>query len=1186
MMLAVSSSKKTIRRNAKMKHMFNVSVGVFGLLLACIVLSPQLHAQTGSISGTAMDSTGAVVQDVEITVRNLGTSETHATKSGANGAYTVTNLPVGNYEINGRQEGFKIFHVPSVTLTVAQALTVNIQLEAGGTSEEVQVMGDALPGVELEDAQVSNVVDTRTMKDLPLITRNPYDLLLLSPGTSTTNALGGYTVNGSRERNNNFLLDGVDNNDTSVPGAAGSIVLSASPESTQEFRVITNNFNAEYGRNTGAIVDVVTKSGTNEFHGDAYEFGRYNGFGGARDWFNPGVGPTAGPMNPYVRNQFGFSVGGRIFKNKTFFFFNDEMQRFRTTLTNSATVPTTEFVNTGVFTTPDVNGTPVTVDLSDPNQQSFPAFFGVAPLPQDPTAHNLLSKYPAPQVLNADGYSGKIFFPSSDAQDSYQTVLKIDHHITDREVLNLRFGYDHFADPNAGHFDILPGNVGAVDEKAISYGLRANLVSTLSSHLVNNFNFGINHIYANFKCGGLNTINSATPQVDQFGRGWDYTVNPFTNFGCTSLAADGQFRTTGTVSYGDDITWVKGAHTFKFGGDFRNIAERGPNSFFSRRQVSMTSGTAGLPVLLTDLGDFGLNLVLNDAASAWYGFVVSDFNGEFFDKNAARQPLDDKHFRQHEYGFFGQDSWKIRHNLTLNLGVRYQLDGVPYEENANFSNLLTNPATFPVTMSLVGPGTGNQLYKQDYSNIEPRFGFAWDPWGTGRTSVRGGFGIFHDRVFGNLFGNARGNPPFEQDYVNQPFDTLAGTGVISDPSIGGGFFALPNVPDTTPSPVIPDGAQLTPILFDTNFRNAASNNWNLGIQHQITHSTVVDVAYVGSKGTHIYRVVDGNPPDPTLVASLLAFCVPSNPANDGFIEGQCSATDVTKANLFNGADNGFLPFNAVAHNALFQPTYNRSVGNSSYNSLQAKITRRFSRSLQVQGSYTWAHAIDDSSDGLVPAFGNRSFPRNSLNLGEERGNSDNDIRHIAVISYIWEVPVGTGRPILNKGVIGKIFEGFQFSGITSAQTGHPFDIFSNTDSERTGVSNRADLVGDPFAGGGGLPSDAADGKVFFTACADTTCSAAFAQPPYGRAGNIGRNHFYGPNFVNFDMSVAKKMKFGERMGLEIRIEGYNVFNHPEFNNPAGTQMNFADFGIITSALVHSDGTTSARQLQAAAKFTF
>jgi hypothetical protein len=1165
-----------------MRHILSVSVGFVALLLAVIVLTPPLQGQTGSISGTVTDTSGAVVQGAEVTVHHLGIGENHATKSGANGAYTIVDLPLGDYEITAKLTSFKTFRVPSLTLTVAQALTVNVQLQPGGASEEVQVLGDALPGVELQDAQVSNVVDARTMKDLPLITRNPYDLLLLSPGTSTTNALGGYTVNGSRERNNNFLLDGVDNNDTSVPGAAGSIVLSSSPESTQEFRVITNSFSAEFGRNTGAIVDVVTKSGTNQFHGDAYEFGRYNGFGGARDWFNPSVGPTAGKLNPYVRNQFGFSIGGPIWKNKTFFFFNDELQRFRTTLTNTATVPTAAF-KTGVFNAFDAKGNPVSIDLNPGSAQNQNAFN----LPVDPTAQHLFSLFPAAQVANPDGYSGQVFYPSSDAQDSYQTVLKIDHHITDRHTVGLRFGYDHFKDPNSGHFDILPGNVGAVDQKAISYGLRANLVSTLTSNLVNNFNFGLNHIYANFKCGGLTTLDGATPQLDKFGKGWDFGLNPFTNFGCTALASDGQFRQTGTISYSDDLSWVKGGHTLKFGGDFRNIGEKGPNAFFSRRQVSTLVSSFGFS-LLQNIGAAGPDIFLDDAASAWYGFVVSDQTAEFFNKNAIRQPLDDKHFRQHEYSFFGQDSWRIRHNLTLDLGLRYQLDGVPYEENANFSNLLTNPSSFPVTMSIVGPGTGKQLYNSDYSNIEPRVGFAWDPRSNGKTSVRGAIGIFHDRVFGNLFGNARGNPPFEQDYVNQPFDTLAGAGILT--SIGGGVFALPNAPDTTPQASIPDGAHLAPIIFDTHFRNTASNNWNFGVQQEITHDTVLDLAYVGSKGTHLYRQLDGNPPDPTLVANLLAACDGVTPFINVFGQSKtCTANQVTMGNLFTGFDNGVLPFNAIAHNALVEPFYQRAVGNSHYNALQAKITRRFSHGLQLQGSYTWAHAIDDSGDPLAPAAGNRTFPRNSRNLAEERGNSDNDIRHIAVISYIWEAPVGAGRAHLSHGAVGRILEGFQLSGITSAQTGHPFDIYSTTDSERTGLSNRADLIGDPFASGT-LTSSAATGKVYFTACDDpnnpANCARAFAQPAYGRPGNIGRNHFYGPHFVNFDMSVAKRMKFGERLGVEIRLEGYNVFNHPEFNNPAANQVGVPNFGVITGTLVHSDGTTSARQLQGAVKLSF
>ena len=231
------------------------------------VWSMVASAQTGSIQGTVTDKTGAVVQSADVTVRNLDTNIVHTAKSSSGGSYAVTNLPVGRYEIDVKKEGFRVFKVGEAVLTVDQVLTANAQLEPGAVSEEVQVQGNDLPPVDLETAQVSNLVDAKQMQDLPLITRDPYSLVLLSPGTSQTNtSLGGFTVNGSRERNNNFLLDGVDNNDTSVPGIPDGL-LSANPDSTQEFRVITNNFNAEYGRNTGAIIDVVTKSGTNGFHG-------------------------------------------------------------------------------------------------------------------------------------------------------------------------------------------------------------------------------------------------------------------------------------------------------------------------------------------------------------------------------------------------------------------------------------------------------------------------------------------------------------------------------------------------------------------------------------------------------------------------------------------------------------------------------------------------------------------------------------------------------------------------------------------------------------------------------------------------------------------------------------------------------------------------------------------------------
>jgi len=1150
------------------------------LLLTTFLLLPSiLLAQTGSIAGVVTDSSGAVVPGAQVTATNVGTSAARSIQSSDSGAYSIANLPVGSYTVSFEKAGFKPMKFDGVTVSVAQTVPVNAQFQLGAIQETVTVTTETQAPIETESSQLSNLVDARRIVDLPLLTRNPYDLLLLSPGTANTNALGGYTVNGSRERNNNFLLDGVDNNDTSVPGGTGSIVLASSPESTQEFRVITNNFNAEFGRNTGAIVDVVTKSGTNQLHLDAYWFGRYNGFGGARDWFNR----QDQPQNPYVRNQFGYSIGGPIIKNKTFFFFNNEFQRFRTSLTGTATVPTQDFRN-GVFTwnTTDPDGNPlaIPVDLrpDSPQNAVTETLFGVpGPNPGlDPTMKQLFDLLPLPTQLNGDGYTGQIFFPSASAQNSYQTVLKIDHRFTDRHVLSARYGYDHFTDPNPFHNDILPNNVGTASQKSLAQAAGANLTSTLSDHVVNAFNFGWNKIYVNGSCVGLDVLDSVSP-LDQFGYGRDYNLNPFTSFGCLALVANGQSRKTGTTSFSDDLTWAKGNHTMKFGADFRNIAESGPNSFFSRRQVDTRVSTLfGASLLNIPIDtDAGSRNALDDAASAYYGLVVNDLNAEFFNKSGVRQATDDKKFRQHEYSFFAQDSWKIRRNLTLNLGLRYQFNGVPFEENANFSNLLTDPSTSPVIFSVVGPGTGKQIYDNDYSNIEPRVGFSWDPWGDGKTAIRGAFGIFHDRVFGNLFGNARGNPPFEQDYQQFPFETL------NDFYGSGAFPAI--APNTTPLTEIPDGTAIAPVILDTHFRNSSSSSWNFGIQRELAGNTVIDVNYVGNKGTHIYREVDGNPPDPQRVADLVAFC--SNPDN----EFGCTPDTVTKGNLFTGADGPFavLPFNAVEHNALVQPFYNRSIGNSNYNAFQVKVTRRFTRGLQVQGSYTWSHAIDDSGDPLAPAAGNRGFPRNSRAIFQERGNSDNDVRHIGVINYIWELPFGTGKPYASHGFVGKALEGFQFAGIISLQTGHPFDVFSSTDSERTGLSNRADVVGDPFAPGDNSAAAAASGnKVFFTN------TNAFDQPPYGRAGNVGRNRYYGPNYLNFDMSVAKKMKLTERLGLETRFEAFNVFNHPQFTNPGadvatnGNLVGSPIFGQIVSTITRSDGTTSARQMQVAMKLTF
>jgi outer membrane receptor protein involved in Fe transport len=1142
-------------------------------------------AQTGSITGTVTDKSGAVVQGASVTVVSIETKATRQVSTGGTGAFNITNLPAGHYKITFTKHGFRTSRVDNAPLTVDQVLAVNAQLELGAVSEEVQVQGNQLPPVDLETAQVSNLVDSQQMEDLPLITRDPYSLVLLSPGTSQTqSSLGGFTVNGSRERNNNFLLDGTDNNDTSVPGIPDGL-LSANPDSTQEFRVITNNFNAEYGRNTGAIIDVITKSGTNSFHGGAYEFGRWNGFGGARDWFNPAVlDGSPNPMNPYIRNQFGFDAGGPIIKNKTFFFFNDEIERFRTTLTNSGTAPTAAF-RTGVFNFTNTNtGVTQPVNLLTTNNAD-----GLA---ADPTVQKLFALYPVP-ASSPDGIEGTYFFPSSSQQNSYNTVAKIDHQFNSKHSFSGRYGYDHFFDPNPFHDDILPGNVGGVSEKAITQGVSANLTSTLKPTLVNNLVFGWNQTYLNFSCTNTSVFD-AISGVDQFGNGIDYPWQaPFTQPGCLILASDQQFRKTGTTSYSDNITWVRGKHTFKFGADFRDVRETGPDSFFSRREETLGTFITSTGMSLINapsndpcLVDFS-NCTLDNAASTFYGFVGEDFAGEFFNKNGVRQPTDSKLFRQHEYDWFGQDTWKVTHNLTLNVGLRYQLDGVPYEENANFSNLLQNPGSFQagqnVVFSIVGPGTGNSLYKQDYSNIEPRVGLSWDPFGDGKTAIRAAFGIFHDRLFGNEFGNARGNPPFEQDYVNFPFNTIPNV-----PSVA---------PTTIPSRIIPDDSLLEPIIFNTYFQNPVSNNWNFGVQRQLPGNNVLDLSYVGSEAHYLFRNMDGNPPDPALVNQLVAFC--SNPSNS-FVNqfGQttsCKPSQVSGIALYDGGlgpnDLGILPFNAVANNAMVQPFYQSSNANSFYSAMQLKVTHRMSYGLQVQGSYTWAHGLDDGEDPLVPgSAGNRTFPRNSRDLHLDWANSDYDIRNIAVINYIWDMPFGRGKGYLNGGALGRVLEGWQVSGITSIQGGHPFEVRGSNDSMRSGIADWAELTpgqnpfGPPAAG---CAQNPAPGKIYFT----NPC--AFTEPAIGSGpSNVGRNQFYGPGYVNFNVAISKTTSITERLKLELRFEGYNVFNRPQFTTPGadaaslGNLLNSGLFGIITSTLTQPDGTTSARQLQVAAKLIF
>ncbi|MGP0076449.1 MAG: carboxypeptidase regulatory-like domain-containing protein [Bryobacteraceae bacterium] len=1125
--------------------------GFLSCLAAVFFTGVLAYAQTGSIAGTILDPSNAGVPEATVTATNQATASVRKTITTDTGTYSIPDLPPGTYDVDVEKQGFSVLRFRNIELTVAQNLTLNGNLEVGAITQSVEVSGAAVPPINMEDAQLSNVIDSRRILDLPLITRDPYYLALLSPGAQSTD-LGGLTVNGQRERNNNFLLDGVDNNDAGVPGGFG--IASLNPDSAQEFRVITNNFLAEFGRNTGAIVDIITRSGTNQFHGDVYEFNRVNAMA-ARDFFNPS--PTPGetdPQNPFVRNQFGGSFGGPIKKDKTFFFANVEWDRFRTTLTNNAIVPTAAF-KTGIF---DYNGQ--TINLASPTSPN-----NALGLPLDPTMQKLFSIYPNPNGPLVDSIRGVYFFPTPIPTNAANVTFKVDQHLGEKYTLSARYIYNGSYTGDSLN-EVLPG-IGGLTTAGQSHNGAVNFTAALTPRMVDEFRFGLNRNDATFGCEGQNKIDQfSTP--DPFGAGTDYlfetssNVPTITDPTCSVLGdSNSQYRRYGTWFLGDSLTYVKGRHTIKVGGEFRYVYENGYDAFGSRPTLDFTA-----------FGNFGINIVncpvscsnpsdetMQTMAAALLGVPGIQTQSQFFNASGTRTPTDYRLIDQHEYGAFIQDSWKVRNNLTLQLGMRYEFFGVPFERNGDLSNLLDqqpyDPA--PITFQTVGPGTGRQMYNNDSKDFEPRLGLAWDPFKDGKTSFRVGYGIFHDRIFGNLTGNLRGDPPFETTVQNFPnANFAAGAGPLV--TLG---MVPPPATQPAPSASVAAGSYLSVEVIDPNLKTPYTQSWNAGIQRDLGHGMVFEVNYVGSTSHRLLRSVDGNPPLPWLVAAAQA---------NGSLP-----TDVS------GGILRLLPLvglpQVTGNTAFDEPVEVKSVGNSTYNGLQMMFHKRFSQGIDFQASYTWSHAIDDSNDPLQAPGGDRNIARDSFDLQEDRGSSDYDLRHRLTVNWVYEFPFGQGHTHFNHGFGAQALGGWELAGLSTFESGHPFDLFSSLDSQYTGLTNRPDLVGNP-AIPAGAPRNETGPPI-----------TAFAVQPYGRAGSLGRNTFTGPTYFNTDVTLLKNTKLSERFRLQFRAEVYNVFNRIQFDvvGAAGdTLSNPASFGLSTNTLTQPDGTTSARQIQLALKLLF
>jgi hypothetical protein len=1132
----------------------NATLVFFSLALMTIAAV----AQTGSITGQVLDPSGAAIAKAQIRAMSTSTGIALTVTTTSAGVYNFAALPPAVYDLTVTAAGFQTLTRKNVILNVAATLPMNFTLTVAGATTTVAVQEAATAAVETDSYQLSTVIDSQQINDLPLVLRDPYQLVLLSPGVVTaTNNIGGFSVNGQRDRNNNFMLDGTDNNDTSVPGGQGGI-SQANPDSAQEFRVITDNFDAEFGRNTGAIIDVITRGGTNNFHGDAYEFGRYNALG-ARDFFNT---KANGPQDPYVRNDFGASVGGPVWKDHSFFFLNGEAQRFRTTRTEFQTTPTAAF-KTGQFTFIDpYDGSSTPVNLTNPATNPN----NLSGLPQDPTMAKIFAITPVGQVDNGDGVSTTYFFPSPDPLNGYTLTGRFDHKLTDKHQVTARYIYGHSKDGNPFHDETLPG-YGSTSVPATNHNVAISIASALSATKTNLFRAGYNQNQVGFFCAHAGF--DALLGVDSFGNGRDIAVPYFFNgnsFGCYDLGdSNAQARLSSTLDFADTYTIQKSSHTIKFGGEYRSVKDSSYNDFDSRDLLSLDDFFTYGASSYNFAGNPNSPTVLAFEDLIWgaQGAVANAFETQFFTLSGIRRGNDLSRFRQHEWDLFAQDTWKVNTHLTAILGLRYALNGVPYEENGNLSNFFgdasaVQPAVGYFSFTPVGPGTGHMLYANNWNMFEPRVGFSYDVHGNGKTAIRGGFGMFHDRIFDNLFGNARGNPPFEPAFNDFPFNGTASTPTVT---------TYPAPGNLTPSADISNGDFFEAVVIDAKLKIPTTMSYNLGIQHQLNRSMTVEVNYVGTHGTHGLREVDGAPPQPNLVQAELAAGV---------------APDALTFNslYLGGTDENGKSFNpAVNNTAFFHEFYQTAIVVSDYNALQLKVQGQL-HGLTLTGSYTLSHSLDNGADPLAPGAGGSGFPRNSFDLGPEHGNSDFDVRQRGTVAATYDLPIGTRGSYLNRGIAGRVFEGMQISGIQQAQTGLPFDLRGTVDNLHTSLTDRPQLIGAAYPSG--------RGKLVAGGVITGPNVAAFGNAPYGESVSIHRNKYYGPGFVNTDAVFQKTQTLFEQVKLQLRVESYNILNHPNFNSPSASSLSIASptFGISQSQIGQNDTTTGARQIQAALKLIF
>ena len=1037
-----------------------------------IVFSSSAFAQThrSTVRGTITDPNGAVVTGATVKTLNTGTNERRSTVSNEEGIYTISSLAPGTYEVTIEAAGFKPLSITQVILQVNQELRLDRSLEVGEVSGSPGNLYALEPLLKQDSPSLGTVIENRQVENLPLDGRNFYELSLLVPGAvppaqGSAGSVRGdfaFSVNGAREDSNNFLLDGVYNVDPKL----NTFAVRPPVDAIREFEIATSTYDAAFGRNPGAQVNVVLKSGSNDFHGSVYEFHR-NAALDARNFF----APSNEPAPKYIRNQFGGSFGGPIRRDRSFFFVDYEGGRSREGLTRITNVPTAA-ERAGDFSQ-SLLGTP----RNPLTGQPFDG--GVIPAPFiHPVGRAIAALYPLPN--RAAPFANFVSSPTQ-RDDNDHFDARVDHLLTDNTTLAFRYslGDRRFFEPFAGPtLSALPGYGNEVPRR--SQNGMVGLTHVFSPSLVNDARFAYVRVASAVNHEGQGTSINRTvglPELSTNPR--DFGLSFITITGFSPLGHEGnnpQATVTNTFQVIDSASYVRGRQLFKFGFDIRYVQQNGFRDVQSRGLLNFSpfayTGVALADVLL------GLPLVTGGARV----------------DNA-------QHLRAHSYHFFANDSLRLRPNLTISAGLRYEYNSAPVD-STDRANLYD-----PATQSLVQVGTGGIPrggYDSDKNNFAPRVGLAWTLGREGNTVLRAGYGVYYDT-----------SPlaPGEAIYFNRPY---------FDFNL---FFPLPGLPLTLSDPFpasfpfpLPDSAQ----AIQRDLRTPYMQHWNLNVQQQLGRNRVLEVGYVGSKGTKLLSARDLNQPQPSALPPGLPFVPRPVPQFD--------------------------EINTIESRA-----------SSNYHSLQARLQQRLSAGLAMLASYTWSKSIDDASN-FFPSAGDPNYPQNSYDLRAERGRSNFDIAHRLSVSYVYDLPIGKGRQYLaDSGAWSTVLTGWQTSGIVTLQTGRPFTValLREFDNSGTGISALGFGANDrPNVVGNAELSNRTPEAWFNT--------SAFAFPPPGTFGNAGRNIVDGPGFQSVNASLSKNTSLSERFNLQFRTEVFNLFNHPNLNLPDNF-LGSPTFGSITSA---------------------